>query len=198
MTVLQGATCLEEWPCGDVLLAPAGPELLAVLAAAKCNQQKPDDQRSVICALPEECHEQYRVLVRSMHKIGTRTRGELFVGDCPERQRERLNLYSTRPTHTDGVLPVEKLPSELRLLHVTPPTASGLTFLLSAKIAGLQAECLWDSGAAKCFISQSFVERNKLHVTGKVSAKSIIDPRGTRLLHADAPNRASIQIIPKA
>ena len=170
MTVLQGATCLEEWPCGDVLLAPAGPELLAVLAAAKCNQQKPDDQRSVICALPEECHEQYRVLVRSMHKIGTRTRGELFVGDCPERQRERLNLYSTRPTHTDGVLPVEKLPSELRLLHVTPPTASGLTFLLSAKIAGLQAECLWDSGAAKCFISQSFVERNKLHVTGKVSS----------------------------
>jgi hypothetical protein len=75
-------------------------------------------------------------------------------------------VYRDDPVATPGIQAADQLPEAIKVLRAGElSSAPDLTFVFGAKIAGLKCTCLWDSGAAKSFISNSFVKRHNLKVS---------------------------------
>lgn len=171
--VVRGQECLDESGNTPVVLVPGDEELTAVVRL--CNQKGTDQRCGTVIVLPEQQRSVYAPVTRQLAKLGCMTRGELFVIVPADRCSERYNVYGDLPDSREGVIASMELPPTVRLLHAAEPSADHLTFLFQAKLAGLPARCLWDSGAAKCFISHRFAKENRLTVKGPVSSVVLAD-----------------------
>jgi hypothetical protein len=82
-------------------------------------------------------------------------------------------LFQDNPCAEPGVLASTQLPEAVQLLHAqSSDQKAALTFIFKAQPSGLKCMCLWDTGAAKSFISSNFVAQHGLNI--RSSDKSTI------------------------
>jgi hypothetical protein len=98
---------------------------------------------------------------KTLRKLGTVSPSELF-GDTEYDNDELYSVYAKPPKSLQGVIASAALPSGVQQLHTQPD--SPLTFVLSAKVSGIPAVGLRDTGAATSFISKGFVVQHGLQI----------------------------------
>jgi hypothetical protein len=117
----------------------------------QCKSHKPQET-SALVVLPQEEHAMCCPLLANMTCFGqhqlTHTGSKQWI-------------YQDNPCADPGVLASTQLPEAVQLLHAqSSDKEAALTFIFKAQISGLKCTCLWDTGAAKSFISSSFVAQH--------------------------------------
>jgi hypothetical protein len=147
----------QSWKKQHVCLVPDNVDnCLAMLQQhAACKSACPG-QTSALVVLPTEAPDRCSPLLVNMCCLGQhKLRGN----------KHKQWLYKDDPRQTHGVHMADQLPGAIKVLRVGgSDSVPDLTFVFGAKVAGLKCTCLWDSGAAKGFISKSFVQRHALAV----------------------------------
>jgi hypothetical protein len=148
----------QSWEKQHVCLVPDNvDDCLAMLQQhAACKSACPG-QTSALVVVPTEARDRCSPLLINMCCLGQhKLRGN----------KHKQWLYRDDPSQTHGVHVADQLPDAIKVLRVGgSDNVPDLTFVFGAKVAGLKCTCLWDSGAARSFISKSFVERHALAVS---------------------------------
>ena len=144
-----------------VVLAQTSAEAHSLLSHYHaCKSERP--HLAALLLLPDAPDPIWQPLLKGMTKSDTVTAVSLNLSLAAANAPRKYAVWYDAPRVRPGVLKSDALPPAVRLLHVraTPK----LTFVFSAKAAGLPATVLWDSGAALSFIDARFVARHKLAV----------------------------------
>jgi hypothetical protein len=146
-------------PCThcSVVLSLSQDNLEDLRAYQDCKFQSPRDTSAIVVVSPEVNESQLMPYLRHFRKLGTFSPSTLFgtVGKTENNQLYSVYCDPPQSTSVPSVLASTSLPDAVQKLHteVAPP----LTFVLSVKVAGVPAKCLWDTGAATSFMSKGFV-----------------------------------------
>ena len=136
----------------------------------ECKAARP--ATSALFILPDVPNASWQPLLKGMTKTEVRSRSDLTftTSDASEGSLDDLPpkfvvMYDP-PRAKPGVIPVNDLPEAVQLLHShSVADAPDLTFVFEAKVAGVPATVLQDSGAGKSFIDADFAAAHNFHIS---------------------------------